>query len=55
VINNYNGIRALCQMMKFKGLISKEEYEKCINELNASWDEEAAKVINETLKRVLDK
>lgn len=55
MINNYTGIKAICHMLKTRGLITEAEFENCLKELNASWEEEAARVINETLEKVLDK
>ena len=42
-------------MLRLRNLITDEEYLKCLKELNINWEDETNKVIDETLRRVLDK
>lgn len=46
--DSYLGIISIFQLLRDKGLISKQEYEKCIEELYKSWEYEKDSVISET-------
>lgn len=52
---NYEGIKAVCYMLRNKGIITNEEYMKCIKELDNSWDKEINSTIDEMLEKVIKK